>query len=501
MGGGGGGGGGARVGALAGRGAALAFGHLTVSPATRAVARAAIDAARRNRHPALSGLRGKRFRRALERANAPSGANRRTEKDKNSKSAKSADRGGPVVDKETRALMDAAANRAVVEALAEGLASGPGAWEGEEALTLWTRDAWRVGSPRARATLLLALRRAAENRAGDDSDSEPSDLGEDDRSNKEVRVSASGVAAARRALWTLVKEEWFGEHGGGAFLDADAPFELPGAADFKRGGVGARANTFELDVLRDVKASTFRAIAKQDARVVAALARSAARAVCSFDSGKEVRSAPSSASAPAPFDAAAAAREAFDVVAASLARSGPGACATRRSLEATVESILRALGEDAAAFLAAKAACDPKPGTRTPRSRASRWSCWPAAAEAAERVKVRRTRRRSPRSSPPAAPPTRRRAAAARAVAALAPAGGKKKPAAKAARAGGSDVSAVGRRSPPPATSSGTPARRRRRRERRRARRWRRFERRRGRRGDARCSRARCGVRRNRNRN
>ena len=249
--------------------------------------------------------------------------------------------------------MDAAANRAVVEALAEGLASGPGAWEGEEALTLWTRDAWRVGSPRARA-LLLALRRAAENRRlGDDSDSEPSDLGEDDRSNREVRVSASGVAAARRALWTLVKE-WFGEHGGGAFLDADAPFELP--------GVGARANTFELDVLRDVKASTFRAIAKQDARVVAALARSAARAVCSFDSGKEVRSAPSSASAPAPFDAAAAAREAFDVVAASLARSGPGACATRRSLEATVESILRALGEDAAAFLAAKAACDPEAG-------------------------------------------------------------------------------------------------------------------------------------------
>ena len=61
-GGGGGGGGGARVGALAGRGAALAFGHLTFSPSTRAVARAAIDAARRNRHPALSGLRGKRFR-------------------------------------------------------------------------------------------------------------------------------------------------------------------------------------------------------------------------------------------------------------------------------------------------------------------------------------------------------------------------------------------------------------------------------------------------------
>ena len=374
----------------------------------------------------------------------PSGANRRTEKDKNSKSAKSADRGGPVVDKETRALMDAAANRAVVEALAEGLASGPGAWEGEEALTLWTRDAWRVGSPRARATLLLALRRAAENRAGDDSDSEPSDLGEDDRSNKEVRVSASGVAAARRALWTLVKEEWFGEHGGGAFLDADAPFELPGAADFKRGGVGARANTFELDVLRDVKASTFRAIAKQDARVVAALARSAARAVCSFDSGKEVRSAPSSASAPAPFDAAAAAREAFDVVAASLARSGPGACATRRSLEATVESILRALGEDAAAFLAAKAACDPEagdPNAELPRV---------ALELLASRGGGGGARKGSPDASTLAAlvaaccasdPATR--AAAARAVAALAPAAGKKKPAAKAARAGGGDVSAV----------------------------------------------------------
>ena len=176
----------------------------------------------------------------MERANAPSGANRRAEKEKKlAKSAKSANRGGSVVDKETRALMDAAANRAVVEALAEGLASGSGAWEGEEALTLWTRDAWRVGSPRARATLLLALRRAAENRAGDDSDSEPSELGEDDRSNKETRVSVSGVAAARRALWTLVKEEWFGEHGGGAFLDADAPFEFPCAAEPEGGGVGA----------------------------------------------------------------------------------------------------------------------------------------------------------------------------------------------------------------------------------------------------------------------
>ena len=447
----GGGGGGARVGALAGRGAALAFGHLTFSPSTRAVARAAIDAARRNRHPALSGLRGKRFRRALERANAPSGANSRVEKDKNSKSAKSAksaDRGGPVVDKETRALMDAAANRAVVEALAEGLASGPDAWEGEEALTLWTRDAWRVGSPRARATLLLALRRAAENRAGDDSDSEPSsDFGEDDRSNKELSVSVNGVAAARRALWTLVKEEWFNEHGGGAFLDADAPFELPG------GVRDSRAHTFELDALRDVKASTFRAVAKQDARVVAALARSAARAVCSFDSGKEVRrGAPSSASGKPdsgkPFDAAAAAREAFDVVAVSLARSrGPGASSdTGRSLEATVETILRALGEDAAAFLAAKAACDPEagdPNAELPRVAlelmASRGGGGGAHKE-----------KGPPDASTLAAlvaaccasdPATR--AAAARAVAALAPAAGKKKTAAKAARAGGGDVSAV----------------------------------------------------------
>ena len=62
------------VGALAGRGAALALGHLIFSPSTRAVARATVEAARRNAHPSLAGVRGDAFAKAMEVANAASGA-------------------------------------------------------------------------------------------------------------------------------------------------------------------------------------------------------------------------------------------------------------------------------------------------------------------------------------------------------------------------------------------------------------------------------------------
>ena len=428
---GGGGGGGARVGAVAGRGAALAFGHLTFSPSTRAVARAAIDAARRNRHPALSGLRGKRFKRAMESAKAPGS---KAPKEKKTKSKKpKADGGGPVVDKETRALMDAAANRAVIEALAEGLASDPGSWGGDGALTLWATDAWRVGSPRARATLLLALRRAAEGSLGDDGFPEAN--GGDRRDDAFVSCATPrGVAAARRALWTLVKETWFGEHGGGAFLDADAPFEACETPSGDGVGVGARAGAFELDDSRGIKASTFRAVAKHDARAVAALARSAVRTACSF--GAEDEFNPS---------------EAFDLVAASWARSG-AACATRVSLEAAAESILRALGEDAPAFLAARAARDPAAGendtAEVPRV-ALDLLARRGGVDASESVAGASTLAALVAACCASDPATR--AAAARAVAALAPAAVKqrkkssvnKKSAKASPSVGGADVAAV----------------------------------------------------------
>ena len=441
---------GARVGALAGRGAALAFGHLTFSPSTRAVARAAIAAARQNRHPALSGLRGKRFKGAMERANAP-GAKAPKEKKTKLKKSKagvpdpSDARGGKIaVDKETRALMDTAANRAVVEALAEGLASDPRSWGEKGALTLWARDAWRVGSPRARATLLLALRRAAEGSFGDDSISGPrkKSVNRDDAAVS--CATPSGVVAARRAMWTLVKDEWFGEHGGGAFLDADAPFETPGASG---DGVGARVSAFELDALSSIKTSTFRAVAKHDTRVVAALARSAARAVCSFGAGNahEAENEARSADGADAFDPAAAAREAFVVAAASLARSD-AACATRQSLEAIVERILQALGEDAPAFLAARAACDPVADEnengaypQVPRVAldllASRGGI-----DASKDASTLAALVAACCASDPAT-----RAAAARAIAALAPAAAKKKkPSAKASpSAGSADLSAV----------------------------------------------------------
>ena len=45
------------MGPLAGSAAALVLGHVMFSPATRAVARAALNAVKRNAHPALAGLR------------------------------------------------------------------------------------------------------------------------------------------------------------------------------------------------------------------------------------------------------------------------------------------------------------------------------------------------------------------------------------------------------------------------------------------------------------
>ena len=309
------------AGALAGRGAALAFGYLTFSPSTRAVARATIDTAKKNQHPSLRGLRGKRFAKAMESAAVVSPPQK--PKKKSSKSEPDP----PTVDKEQRALMDASSNRAVIDALAEGLASDPSLWEGtQSSLTMWTRDAWLSGSPRQRATLLLSLRRAAEGGEGEG-------------------FTEAGVESARVALWSLLKQEWFGEHGGGAFISDDLPFETPeGSGD----GEKSRVGNFQLDFLHKTKPATFRAVAKHDGGVVAALSRSCCRAVC------EARVNTSSTTYQEMLHSA------FDLVAVSSSRATQNS-ASKHSLDATMETILQALGDGCVAFLAQKAAGDPDP--------------------------------------------------------------------------------------------------------------------------------------------
>ena len=232
------------VGALAGRGAALALGHLIFSPSTRAVARATVEAARRNAHPSLAGVRGDAFAKAMEVANAASGA---------ASPAAPAERGGAKdrsktsatvskPDKESRARADAACNAAVFAALAEGFAAGANAWGGADALRVWTLEAWRDGTSRGRGALLLALRAAV--------------------------VAADGTpggAYARDALWALLRETWNAEGGAGTVhADDDS----------------ARVETARADDDFDFSSEfATRAVAKGSSAILPALSRAAARAV------------------------------------------------------------------------------------------------------------------------------------------------------------------------------------------------------------------------------
>ena len=232
------------VGALAGRGAALALGHLIFSPSTRAVARATVEAARRNAHPSLAGVRGDAFAKAMEVANAASGAaspaapaKRGGAKDRSKTSATVSK-----PDKESRARADAACNAAVFAALAEGFAAGANAWGGADALRVWTLEAWRDGTSRGRGALLLALRAAV--------------------------VAADGTpggAYARDALWALLRETWNAEGGAGTVhADDDS----------------TRVETARADDDFDFSSEfATRAVAKGSSAILPALSRAAARAV------------------------------------------------------------------------------------------------------------------------------------------------------------------------------------------------------------------------------
>ena len=178
------------AGALAGRAASLALGHVLFSPATRTVARAVLAAvAKHNAHPALGALRGAAFREAFARAQelgaqVPTPEPPKRGKGRGGKKVEmqAAEEDDPAKRKEARSRADAATNRVVIGALGDGLA----AWADTGSLDLWARDTWRDGTPRARAVLLLAMRAAAP------------------RSH-----------AVRLALWALLRATWHDECGAG----------------------------------------------------------------------------------------------------------------------------------------------------------------------------------------------------------------------------------------------------------------------------------------------
>jgi hypothetical protein len=193
------------MGNLAGRAATLALGYLMFSPATRAVARACLAAVKRNSHPALAGLHTQSFDDAVAAAQEAGGGPASSEptkkasgKGKASAAAAAASNGDGATtqqQKEARARSDAAANRVIIGALADGIL----AWGGEQGLSLWTREAWRDGTPRARATLMLALRDAVS------------------RSSK----SSSSSGGVRKALWALLRETWREEGVGAGIGEID----------------------------------------------------------------------------------------------------------------------------------------------------------------------------------------------------------------------------------------------------------------------------------------
>ena len=227
------------LGNLAGRAAGLALGHAVFSPATRAVARATIAAAKRNLHPSLAELRTDAFDAALAKAQDAAGA-ASPEPAKGKKGKKASTETTKAEDtaalKEARARSDAAANAVVIGAVAKGIAAGVDAWGGEGELTLWALEAWRDGSPGARANLLLAMREA-------------------------VAMDADG--SVRQALWAVLRDSW----------------TEGGAADFSEGAA-------EENLDEPLTAEVARAIARNNPRVTPPIARAALHRLMQTINGK-----------------------------------------------------------------------------------------------------------------------------------------------------------------------------------------------------------------------
>ena len=360
-------------GPLAGRAASLAFGYLTHSPATRAIARATLEAAKRNPHFALAGLRSRRFESALAKAadlaKAPapgpgSDSGKRSRSGKPEKPNTKGDAGArsKKPDKEARARADAATNRAIVSALAEGLGADPVVGGDGHALggrtlvpgggkvvdsgrRLWALETWRDGSPRARATLLLALREAVVTREG-----------------------TPGGAAALEALWATLRAAW-------------ETVVVVGAGDEEE----EEAAGEEGEAAANIEESTFRSVAKNRADAVPSIARSAFRAVVrSRDADAATlaeafaRAAAAEEAAPGRFRAtleraareAAARRGDADPAAFLASRAGAGDDAVRRAALELLGTLGGTLDLDdpatrASAFAALVSAC----GAKDPKAR------------------------------------------------------------------------------------------------------------------------------------
>ena len=307
------------LGNLAGRAAGLALGHAVFSPATRAVARATIAAAKRNLHPSLAELRTDAFDEALAKAQDAAGA-ASPEPAKGKKGKKASTEATKAEDtaalKEARARSDAAANAVVIGAVAKGIAAGVDAW-GEGELTLWALEAWRDGSPGARANLLLAMRDA-------------------------VAMDADG--SVREALWAVLRDSW----------------TEGGAADFSEGAA-------EENLEEPVTAEVARAIARNNPRVTPPLARAALHRLMQTINGK--RNGKKTVAVPSSGASAGVLDEAFARMSIADGAAGKGAFAA--SFDALLGAVERG-GGSSVGFLATRAASDPGGGpdgsTEVPRT-------------------------------------------------------------------------------------------------------------------------------------
>jgi len=290
------------LGNLAGRAAGLALGHMVFSPATRAVARATIAAAKRNLHPSLAELRTNAFDEALARAQDAPEPPAKGKKGKKETSKGDTDSAAL---KEARARSDAAANAVVLSAVAKGVAGGVKVW-GEGELTLWALEAWRDGSSGARANLLLVMREA-------------------------VELDADG--SVRQALWAVLRDSWREEGGAADFSD-------PGASDEN------------LDV--PITADVVRAIARNNPRVTPPLARSALHRLMQTMNG--VKNGKKIVGVPASDASAGVVHEAFAKMSIADGAGGKGRFAA--SFDALLGAVERG-GGSPVGFLATRAASDP----------------------------------------------------------------------------------------------------------------------------------------------
>ena len=290
------------LGNLAGRAAGLALGHMVFSPATRAVARATIAAAKRNLHPSLAELRTNAFDEALARAQDAPEPPAKGKKGKKETSKGDTDSAAL---KEARARSDAAANAVVLSAVAKGVAAGVKVW-GEGELTLWALEAWRDGSSGARANLLLVMREA-------------------------VELDADG--SVRQALWAVLRDSWREEGGAADFSDAGASDE-------------------NLDV--PITADVVRAIARNNPRVTPPLARSALHRLMQTMNGK--KNGQKIVGVPASDASAGVVHEAFAKMSIADGAGGKGRFAA--SFDALLGAVERG-GGSPVGFLATRAASDP----------------------------------------------------------------------------------------------------------------------------------------------